>query len=122
MEYFIENSLLVSDLDSLEYTLMYENTKLDDNNQGIVTKIINKIKEIWQNIKKCFTSQKTNSQIDKIKKSSSNIKTYENVMKKKDPEKLKDEEKKIQDKSIFKGIHIKDYIDYNKDGKYEGKN
>lgn len=112
MEYFIENSLLVSDLDNLENILIYEDVEKDtDKFEGVVIKIIKKIKEIIEKLKKLLSSEKVKKEIEEIKKSKPAIQEYENVLKKKDPEKLEEEEKIIKDKSIFNGVHVKDYIE-----------
>ena len=116
MEYFIENQLLFIDLDNLlNNQLILENGEGKDT---VIKKVTNKIKEIWEKIKKFFTEKKVEKDIKNINANISTIKRIE----KENPEILANEKKNLNKKMTFEGISIKDwanafkqFFDYNLD-------
>lgn len=48
MEYFIENNLLLADIDNLNYMMIIESEENGSEKEGIISKIVSKIKEIWE--------------------------------------------------------------------------
>ena len=105
MEYFIENQLMLIDLDNLLNGPILENG--EDGKDTVIKKVTNKIKEIWEKIKKFFTEKKVEKDIENINKDMNNIKRIE----KENPETLANEKENINKKMIFEGISIKDYAD-----------
>lgn len=110
MECFIENTLLLADIDNLNYMMIIESDNGSSEKEGVITKIVNKIKEIWQKIKNFFTSKKMDNDIKTLKSMEPQAKQIEAHMKKEDPEKLEETQEKIGKNLVFEGIHIKDWL------------
>ena len=110
MECFIENTLLLADIDNLNYMMIIESDNGGSEKEGVITKIVNKIKEIWQKIKNFFTSKKMDNDLKTLKSMEPQAKVIETKMKKEDPEKLEETQEKIGKKLVFEGIHIKDWL------------
>ena len=115
MEYFIENQLSFIDLDNL-----LNAQPILENGEGdtFIKKVSNKIKEIWEKIKKFFTEKKVEKDAENINRNINNIKRIE----KENPEVLANEKDAINKKTLFEGISIKDwasafkqFFDYNLD-------
>lgn len=115
MEYFIENQLSFIDLDNL-----LNAQPILENGEGdtFIKKASNKIKEIWEKIKKFFTEKKVEKDAENINRNINNIKRIE----KENPEVLANEKDAINKKTLFEGISIKDwasafkqFFDYNLD-------
>ena len=110
MEYLIESTIISCDLDSLQNCLLLLESD-NDNVDGVIKKITQKIKEMWEKIKKFFLNKKTEENIKTLESESNNIKLYEKILEKENPEKLSDQKEKMSKKLIFEGIHIKDWAD-----------
>ena len=110
MECFIENTLLLADIDNLNYMMIIESDNGGSEKEGVITKIVNKIKEIWQKIKNFFTSKKMDKDIKTLKSMEPQAAKIEAHMKKEDPEKLEETQEKISKKLVYEGAHIKDWL------------
>ena len=110
MEYLIESTIISCDLDNLQNCLCLLESN-NDNVNGVIKKITEKIKEMWEKIKRFFLNKKTEENIKTLESESDNIKLYEKLLEKENPEKLSNQKEKMSKKLIFEGIHIKDWAD-----------